>query len=339
MDNKGIEYLYFSGTDYLGMSSNEAFEAFIIQGFRTYGINLGISRSNNVQIKALDEFEAFFSREAGAEMGLVWSSGYLAGQGTLQLLMAQADQIFVSPDTHAAVLNASLSCDNSQTFEQWKDKVKATLSELNGQRVLIISNSVNPLRPAVYDFSWVAELPDKHAYTLLLDDSHAFGVYGNRLFGTYKQWSALPVDVIVIGSLGKGLGLPAGITLGPADILKKISQDPFFRGASPPPPAYLLAFMHAQEIYREQYTLLQSNYAQFLSMIEGIHAFNFCKELPIVTFDDEEWVSILARQQIVVSSFPYPKSTDPCLNRIVINAQHQLEDLHILAKALKQLVS
>jgi 8-amino-7-oxononanoate synthase len=335
LDNK--EFLYFSGTDYLGMSAHPDFQKLIVEGFSELGTNHGLSRINNVRMSTFEEFENQFAIGAGAEKALVWSSGYLAGQATLSYLLESTDYIFVSPDTHPAILPEELKPKIKQTFADWQREVEETCEQLKPQKILILSNSVNPLKPAVYDFSWIGHLPRKHEYKVLLDDSHAFGVTGTSIYGNYSKWKYLPVDLFVTGSLGKGLGMPAGISLGLTFPLIDIANQRVFRGASPPPPAYLYAFLKSQLIYEVQKSKLLENIQYFQVIAANLGTLDFNPNFPIFLFKDNKWVKKLEEAKIIVSSFPYPAPTDPWINRIVVAAYHTKGDLSLLGKTLQQI--
>lgn len=333
------DYLYFSGTDYLGMNSLREFEDLVINGIRQVGLNHGLSRINNVRLDVFDQFESYFAEQAGAKKALVWSSGYLAGYATVKHLLGQIDQVFIAPDTHPAILPDGLSPDPSQSFTDWVNFCKEMCDTLKPQKILFLANSVDPLKPELNDFSWIKYLPAKHEYILLLDDSHAFGAVGDTVFGTYKKWKNLPVDLIVLGSLGKGLALPAGITLGFGRLLTSLASQKIFRSSSPPPQAYLLAFLQAQQLYKAQHEKLHSNIQHFATLSKKIKGLIGNKEFPVFSFPNKDWVNKLEEEGFIISSFPYPGPTDPWANRIVIAAYHEKEDLNKLCQVLEKIQS
>ena len=71
------EYLFFSGTSYLGMEADRHYEAVLQDCIRQYGANHGLSRVNNVRLKVFEEFEKFFAKNAKAEAAAVMSSALI----------------------------------------------------------------------------------------------------------------------------------------------------------------------------------------------------------------------------------------------------------------------
>lgn len=332
--HQGKPYRYFSGTSYLGMGMVPAFQEKVVEGLRRYGLNHGQSRRNNVRLAVYDEFEAFFATSAQSEVALVMSSGYLAGTAALRHLQADASDTWIAPDTHPAILPQELAPDPKQSFEDWKAICLAKSDQLSPQKILILGNAVDPLHSRIHDYSWLHEIGTKHELSLLIDDSHAFGVIGNGLFGTYANLKKLPAKVIVSGSIGKGLGLPAGIILCEKSIKVQILQLPIYGGASPCPPGYLQAFLESQEIYLAQKKMLSTNCKRFNQLISDLNGVSGNADFPVFNYTENSWVEKLEQNGFITSSFPYPTANDPQVNRIVISGFHLKEDIDLLAEKL-----
>jgi len=206
-----------------------------------------------------------------------------------------------------------------------------------GQRIGILSNAVNPLKPQIHDFGWIKELSPVNEYFVLIDDSHAFGVVGDSIFGTFGQWKHVTSNLLVCGSLGKALSLPAGVILGSQNLMDKVDSHPIFRSSSPPAPAFLYAFLNGQELYRAQLKKLRENCGEVYQRMQSMVDFNMLEGFPVVTFQESAWVDILLEEKIIASSFPYPGPSDSSLNRLVITATHSREDLTQLVSVLKKL--
>ena len=78
------EYLYFSGTDYLGMGHNEDFRICLDKGFHLYGSHYGSSRNNSLQLNVYRETEGALSNYTSSPSALTVSSGMWAGQLVLK---------------------------------------------------------------------------------------------------------------------------------------------------------------------------------------------------------------------------------------------------------------
>jgi 8-amino-7-oxononanoate synthase len=206
------EFLYFSGTSYLGMARNDQFTHFLTEGIQRYGTNYSSSRLSNLQLRIYDEAESYLAAFAGAEAALTISSGYLTGQVVVRLLENQGKFIF-APRTHPAVW---LSSDNflDQEFDEWTGRLIDHVNASPEPRIIIVSNSLDPLLARRYDFAWIADLPKNKEITLLIDDSHGFGIIGREGAGIFSELRSFShIRLIVISSFGKAFGIPGGVIL------------------------------------------------------------------------------------------------------------------------------
>src|SRR5690554_6398596 len=331
----GKDFLYFGGTAYLGMGSVPEFEEMIRDGIRQYGQNYGASRSGNLQLEVYREMESLFASGSGAEKALVMSSGFIAGHVTTATLKSLSEEIWIAPGTHPAILPGGGLSLGAQAFEEFKEKCLYASRQLRGKTIAILANAVDPLAPGIHDFEWVRELSGQNTYYLLIDDSHAFGLIGNGIYGTYAQWKGLPVNLIISGSLGKALGIPAGIILGSSVFVDKITRNPIFISASPPSPGVCLAFIKAQALYTIQQKRLRANLEYFYGLVKESPAIRFRKDFPVAVFFQMGWAEKLQHRQILISSFPYPSPEDAPMDRIVISAYHTPDDLDRLAEGMK----
>jgi len=336
---EGKEYLFFNGTSYLGLDSLEAYGRIVESNVQKWGTHHGLSRSNNVRLAVYDAFEEYFSTQAGAETAALFSSGYLAGIAASQYLFPKADQCWSAPDTHPAILPSGLRADSSLSFSQWMHACLERASTLPSQKILILGNAVDPLKAEIHAYDWVALIAEKHEVTLLIDDSHAFGVLGNGLFGTYSQWKQEGVQLVISGSLGKGLATPGGIVLGPADLIQGVKSQSIFAGASPPSPALLQSFLDAQELLQVQQGKLQELTSFFYQQNRLLPQIHGTSNFPVFVYSPDLWAEKLQEQGYITSSFPYPTASGPKVNRMVLSASHTREELSALSQMLAHLVT
>ncbi|MDX5340323.1 MAG: aminotransferase class I/II-fold pyridoxal phosphate-dependent enzyme [Cyclobacteriaceae bacterium] len=330
-------YLFFSGTSYLGIDYDRQYEAVLMDCIRQYGFNHGLSRVNNLQLKIFDEFENFFAKKAKAEAAAVMSSGFLAGISAWQWLYPQAELCWIAPDTHPAILPSSLKPDFQLSFTQWKNQCIAQAELLSSRKILILGNAVDPLRAEIHHYDWIKEIAQKHEVTLLIDDSHAFGVLGNGIFGTYAQWKDSKINLVVSGSLGKGLGMPAGIILGNTQVIEGIKSQAIFTGSSPCAPANLQAFLKTQDIYKAQHQKIRDLSGIFNQETEELSAISGSRNFPVFILNEDSFPEKLEKNNFVISSFAYPHPNSPKINRIVLSGYHTLGDLMALLEILHHL--
>jgi 8-amino-7-oxononanoate synthase len=334
---EGKEYLFFNGTSYLGLDSLEAYTGIVEGNLQKWGTHHGLSRTNNVRLAIYDAFEEFFSNQAGAESAALFSSGYLAGIAASQYLFPIADQCWAAPDTHPAILPLGVQADSSLSFPQWTQACLERASQMPSQQILILGNAVDPLKADIHAYDWVASIAEKHEVTILIDDSHAFGILGDFLFGTYSQWKQEGVQLVISGSLGKGLATPGGIVLGSEGVIQGIKSQSIFAGASPPAPGLLQSLMDAQALLQEQKRKLQELTSFFYQKSRDLPQIKGTPNFPVFVYSPDSWTDNLQEQGYITSSFSYPTASGPKVNRIVLSASHSKEEVQALSQFLAHL--
>ncbi|GAA0877513.1 glycine C-acetyltransferase [Algoriphagus jejuensis] len=333
----GKEYLYFSGTSYLGIAQDMDFLDILANNLFEFGANYGQSRIGNVRLQVFEDFEESFALSAGADSSAVLSSGYIAGIAAWKSLVTEADQVWIAPNTHAAVVPDGFTASIQSNFTQWKKLCLAQSEAFSSQKILIVGNAVDPLSCQILDYEWVKEIAKKHQVSQLIDDSHAFGTLGNGIYGTYQKWANPSINLLVSGSLGKGLGIPAGIILGKDAQINKIKETPMFGGASPGSPAFLRTFLDMEDRYLEKKRWLTDACGIFAQETAKISQIKGSRHFPAFIYTEDSWVKEFEKAGIITSSFSYPTAESPSVNRIVISGFHEMEDLMYLIDIIHNL--
>lgn len=325
------EYLFFGGTSYLGLATDNEYTELFIEGLRRYGVNNGTSRNNNVQQAIFDKAEEYAAQRFGFESGLLLSSGYLATQFVVKTL-SQEGELLYAPASHPSLwLDANPGVVGD--FRDWSLHTVDYINKSKETSFVIVSNSLDNMKPERYDFSVFDEISDAKRVTLLLDDSHGIGVlHENGISLLERGFLRENIELIVVASLAKGLATDAGLILASRKRIAQLKKSNFYTGASPSSPASLYAFVNGEQIYRKQFEKLQANILYFASLSKGY--LNTIANFPVFSSNDISLYARLMEAGILVSSFPYPLPTDPLLNRIVVNAHHTYEDLERISHAI-----
>lgn len=324
------EYLYFGGTAYLGIPQSDDFLKLYLEGLKKYGLNNGTSRGNNVQLGIYDEAEVCAANRFGSEAALITSSGYLSAQLVVKQVSGFGE-VRYAPDTHPALWhNERPKID--QSFDDWVLDIFKEINESSQENWVLITNSMNNLYPERYDFSFLEQLNKQ--VIIVVDDSHGIGVNNNG-FGIFSD---LPksenVEIVVVASMAKALGLDAGLVLSSSKTITQLKQTNEFLGASPSAAAGLHAFIHGAGIYINNLTKLKNNMRLLAAALAGNENWNFITDFPVYLAKNTELSKILKQDGILISSFPYPDKDGPILNRIVLSSWHSTSDIEALIEAL-----
>lgn len=337
---EGKEYHFFSGTSYLGMNQDEDFKKLLIEGMNRYGMSFGSSRNGNLQLDIYEQSEAKLAHWVGTEKALTVSSGMLAGQVVAQYLKTQKTTFFYAPQSHSANFHEPNIELPNLSFEAWVSSIGQQILEKNAPHSVIVCNSLDALKLTPYDFDWTTKLPQNQSITLIIDDSHGLGISGNNGSGIFRQISVNSnVRLVVVSSLHKAMGIAGGVIFGDNDFIENLRHTAFFASCSPIAPAYLYAYMNADEIYARNLLKLKSNIEHFNLLMTDNQLFNFQADYPVYYSLNDNLYDFLFKKGIFIYSFAYPIKTGKPNTRIVLSAWHEIEQIDFLAKMIAEFMA
>ena len=333
------QFLWFGGTSYLGVGHHPEFKKLINIGFEKVGTNWGSSRSNPLQHVVYEHVEQFMANFTGAPATLTCSSGMLAGQIVIKYLNQQykkALQIH-APRVHPALWMNDYT-PNTSTYENFINNLNESILSSENEAVIILADAVPSPHFETYNFKWAENLPTNKQIILVIDDSHSIGIMGRNGSGIYSQLN-LPenITLLVIASLNKAMGVPAGVILGKKTVLDAIRKTAFFMGCSPMSPGFAYASAHAGDIYKNTLEILKNNIEYFNKKWQGILPLENILGHPAYCLTNESAQPFLQKNGILVPSFSYPSPTDKPITRLVISALHTTSDLDKLFETLLKL--
>ena len=328
------DYHFFSGTSYLGMNQDDDFKQLLIEGLHQYGMSFGSSRNGNLQLAIYEAAESKMAAWIGAEKALTVSSGMLAGQLVAQYLKTQQVAYFYAPQSHSANYHEPKVEIPSISFQEWTKQIAAQVREANALHSVIVCNSTDGLRATAYDFDWIHDLPENQAITLIIDDSHGLGITGKNGAGIFQSISTKPnIRFIVVSSLHKAMGIPGGVVFSDEATVETLRHTAFFASCSPIAPAYLYAYVKADEIYQRNFERLLANVRRFISQKKPKGSlFSFQPDFPVFYTPQDGLYDYLFKNDIFIYSFAYPIRTGKPNTRIVISAWHDTGQIDLLAE-------
>lgn len=324
------QYLYFGGTAYLGIPQSDDFLKLYLEGLKRYGLNNGTSRGNNVQLAIYNESEICAAERFGTEAALVTSSGYLAAQLAVKQVLGFGE-VRYAPDTHPALWQNEIPKAH-QSFDDWALKIVEEINTSSKVNWVLITNSMNNLYPERYDFSFIKNINKQ--VVIVIDDSHGIGINNNGLGVIPALPKCEHVEVIIVASMAKALGVDAGLILGSQQMISLMKQRNEFLGASPPAAAGLYAFIQAKEIYINSLTRLKNNINFLSAALARNENWDFIEDFPVYLAKNADLSNALKQKGVLISSFPYPDKNGPVINRVVLSSWHSKLDIEELIKTI-----
>lgn len=165
---------------------------------------------------------------------MIFSSAYSAMMGIFAPLISK-ESIAISDElNHNCIINA-LRLSRPKVKEIYKhldmkdleEKIRNNIGQ--GKRVVIVTDGIFSMRGDYAPLDKISELAKKYdaefeeGITLIVDDSHGVGAFGKTGRGTEEYTNSDGVDVL-IGTLGKALGVNGGYVASTATIIKYLRK-------------------------------------------------------------------------------------------------------------------
>jgi 8-amino-7-oxononanoate synthase len=205
--------LVFCSNDYLGYAAEEV---------RATGqAGAGASRLVAGQSASHRNLERALSEWLGYEDTLTFTSGYAANVGALAALFEAGDQVFSDASNHASIIDGIRLSKCTATIFPHNDldalECALRTSEDSARAATkarwVVTESYFSMDADTPDLRKLRALCDRYGASLVLDETHALGIFGPEGRGL-----AAACDVkadIFLGAFGKAFGSQGGFVSGP----------------------------------------------------------------------------------------------------------------------------
>ena len=206
----GKKYINLSSNDYLGLSTNKD----IIQEFIETNRNNNEFLFSSASARLLTGTSSIYSKLENnlvklfnKESCLLYNTGYQCNLGTISSLVQKGDVIFCDKLNHASIIaGMKLSQTDFYRYKHLDYQHLETLLQKHRtkyKKAVIISESVFSMDGDIADIKKLVELKNKYDCILIIDEAHAFGVFGKNLCGISETVNVSNDVDIITATLGK----------------------------------------------------------------------------------------------------------------------------------------
>ncbi len=231
-----------AGTNnYLGLTFDPDCIAAGVAAMQTQGTGTTGSRMANGSYAAHGALEAELADFFQCANAMVFSTGYTANLGVLTALLGKGDAVLLDSDAHASLYDGCrMSGADIFRFKhndvQSLERRLARLKERTN-RCLIVVEGVYSVLGDCAPLTEIVALKERFGASLLVDEAHSLGVYGERGCGVAEAQGVLDEVDFIVGTFSKSLGAMGGFCASKHDVLglfRYVSR-PFMFTASPSP--------------------------------------------------------------------------------------------------------
>ena len=216
---KDEKYVYFdekkllnlSSNNYLGLADNrrvtEEFMKFI--GGK-YSFGSASARLLTGSLPIYKDLERLIAEMYKKESVLIYNSGYHANVGISSAIALKGDVIFSDKLNHASIIDG-MQLSKGKFFRYTHNDVENLEKLLIRERkkfnnAIIITESVFSMDGDIADLKTIIELKKKYNCILVVDEAHAFGVFGEKGLGVSEQLNIISDVDLIVGTFGKAIG-------------------------------------------------------------------------------------------------------------------------------------
>ena len=218
-ENKDEKYIYINGEKFLNLSSNNYLgfadnkkitEEFLNYAQDKYSFGSASARLLTGTLPVYKELEDLISNMFNKGKTLLFNSGYHANVGINSSIADKGDVIFSDKLNHASIIDG-MQLSKGKFFRYPHNNMEALEKLLirerkNFNNVIIVSESVFSMDGDIADIQKLVSLKEKYNCLLILDEAHAFGVFGRNGLGVTETLNLTDKVDLIIGTFGKAIG-------------------------------------------------------------------------------------------------------------------------------------
>jgi len=239
---KDKKLLNLSSNNYLGFADNqEITKRFMEETGCEYSFGSASARLLTGSLPVYKELENLISDLFQTESTLLFNSGYHANVGIASAIAESVDVIFSDKLNHASIIDGMQLSKGK--FFRYRHNDMENLEELlirernNFKNAIIISESVFSMDGDIADLKKLVKLKEKYNCILVIDEAHAFGVFGKKGLGVAEGLALINSIDLIMATFGKAIGSTGAFVTGKKvliDYLINKSRPFIFSTALPP---------------------------------------------------------------------------------------------------------
>jgi 8-amino-7-oxononanoate synthase len=352
----GKNKIMIGSNNYLGLTHDERVREAARQAITQMGTGCTGSRFLNGNLTLHETLEVELAKYLKKEKCIVFSTGFLANQGSISCLVGRKDVIYSDNENHASIIEGTrlVLGDTLKYKHNDMEDLEALMARTREkyEGAIIIADGIFSMSGDILKLKEIYALAQKYQCRVYVDDAHALGVLGPKGEGTEAHFHSLghtdiKVDLIM-GTFSKSFASLGGYIAGDADVIDYIKHKArtFIFSASMPP-ANIATVLECLKIVQTEPQHLENLRSNANMMANGLREMGWNtlgSRTPIVPlllgedFEAFQFTQTLFERGVFATPVVQPAVPMGCaLIRTSYMATHKKSDLETVLKTLDQL--
>lgn len=209
----GRKVLMFGSNCYSGLVNDPRIKEAAIEATRKYGTGCAGSPFLNGTLDLHKQLEARLAEYVGKEDVMIYSTGFEVNLGVVSTLTGREDYILWDEQDHASIIEGR-RLSFSQQFKYKHNDMASLESQLQkcapDKVKLIVTDSVFSMEGDVADVRTIVELAKKYNASVMVDEAHGIGVFGEGGRGVCHHYGVSKDVDLIMGTFSKSFASLGG---------------------------------------------------------------------------------------------------------------------------------
>ncbi len=210
---QGKKVLMFGSNSYMGLTNHPKVKEAAIEATKKYGTGLAGSPFLNGTLDIHKQLEARLAEYVGKEDAMLYSTGFGVNLGVVSTLTGRGDYIICDEQDHASIVEGRRLSFSKPLKYKHNDmqSLEEQLAKCNEDAVkLIVTDGVFSMEGDVANLPEIVRLSKKYNASIMVDEAHGLGVFGNGGRGTCNHFGVTDDVDLIMGTFSKSLASLGG---------------------------------------------------------------------------------------------------------------------------------